>query len=710
SPISLWEEDFSASKEYLDQLKASGITDFREYFTQHPEELLKCVKILKVLDVNKASLDYHGVETKEELINGLPDLLRDDTRRAFIEVFIAVANGDISFETESEVRTASGEMKTELLQWVVPPGYEETYGKVFLSVIDITESKRAEDALLESKQHYEALFENNPTCLWEEDFSAVKTYLDDLKSSGIQDIRKHLTSNHDALLKCVNLIKIIDVNQATLDLHKVKSKEELLEGFSQLLTDDAKPLFIDEFVAISEGKTSFDSETAYVTVSGEKRYLLLKWILQPDHTETYDKVIVSIVDISERKRAEDALTRERKAIGIMANAAVQAESMPDLCQRILSGIVDTLDFDAGTLRLINEAGTHLRLFASTGFTDDQLITDVSLNGGKGSDYIVADVARTKKMIFAPQAYSPEEAKLKMKRAKDLGLESIILWPILDAQKNLVGVLNIGAKEGKELDNSDRVFFETLAEILTTAVERMKAKDQMEVAWTRAEFFNDLMAHDLNNVHQGLLTTLELMLYDESFPAEYRGRAEAALGQVQRSLDLIANVRKFSHIDKLGRADLKRTDVYSVLMDAIIAVEHTFPNKRLAPNISFKLGQHFVMIDEFFVDVLYNLLHNSMKFDGDEEVKVDISADMDERREYLEIRIADYGSGISDDQKDKLFTRLGPTKASGSGIGLTLVKRIIERYGGKIWVENRIPDEMGSGACFVICLHQTHYQL
>ncbi|MHA1576843.1 MAG: sensor histidine kinase, partial [Candidatus Thorarchaeota archaeon] len=227
-----------------------------------------------------------------------------------------------------------------------------------------------------------------------------------------------------------------------------------------------------------------------------------------------------------------------------------------------------------------------------------------------------------------------------------------------------------------------------------------------VAWARAEFFNDLMAHDLNNVHQGLLTTLELMLYDESFPAQYRGRAEAALGQVQRSLDLIANVRKFSHIDQLEQTELERIDVYSVLSDAIKAVNHTFPNKKLEPNINITQNQYSIMVDEFFVDVLYNLLHNSMKFDEHEEVKVDISANMDERGEYLEIRIADYGSGISDDQKGKLFTRLGPTKASGSGIGLTLVKRIIERYGGKIRVENRIPEDMGSGACFVISLHHT----
>jgi len=166
-------------------------------------------------------------------------------------------------------------------------------------------------------------------------------------------------------------------------------------------------------------------------------------------------------------------------------------------------------------------------------------------------------------------------------------------------------------------------------------------------------------------------------------------------------------RKFSHIDQLDKTDLVQTDVYSVLSDAIKAVKHTFPNKELAPNISIKPDQYSIMVDEFFVDVLYNLLHNLMKFDEHDEVKVDISAGMDEKEEYLEIRIADYGPGISDDQKDKLFTRLGPTKASGSGIGLTLVKRIIERYDGKICVENRIPNEMSSGACFVICLHHTH---
>ncbi|MHA1637472.1 MAG: ATP-binding protein, partial [Candidatus Thorarchaeota archaeon] len=467
--------------------------------------------------------------------------------------------------------------------------------------------------------------------------------------------------------------------------------------------DDAKSLFIEEFTAIAEGKLIFQSETRHIAVSGEKKHLLLKWSVQPGYEDTYEKVIVSIVDISERKHAENALLRERTAFGIMANAAVYSESMNELCERLLVGIVETLDFDIGTLRLVNKAGDSLRLVASTGIEQENCIQDVSLVGGAGSDLFAAEVARSKSVIFATDANKDPVVSKNLSRIRELGIESIIFWPLLDAQGELIGVLNIATMTRKDFTEQDRDFFKTLADILTAAIERMLAKDEMQMAWARAELFNDLMAHDLNNVHQGLLTTLELLLIDDSFPEKYRERAESALSQVQRSLDLIGNVRKFSQVDQADDLKLELTDLYKVVQEAIDAVQQTFQHKKLKPNLGIRADEYHVMVDEFFVDVLYNLFHNAMKFDVNETVELDISARKSDCAQFLDISITDKGPGISDEQKQKLFSRLELKKSGGSGIGLTLVKRIIDRYNGDVFVRDRSGDKSKPGACFIVRL-------
>ena len=196
-----------------------------------------------------------------------------------------------------------------------------------------------------------------------------------------------------------------------------------------------------------------------------------------------------------------------------------------------------MDFDIGTLRLVNKTGNSLQLVASTGIEQENGIQDISLDGGIRSDFLAAEVARSKSVIFAADVYTDKDVSQNLSRVRKLGIESLIFWPLQDAQGELIGVLNIASTKRKDLNEQDREFFKTLAGILTAAIERMSAKDEMQMAWARAELFNDLMAHDLNNVHQGLLTTLELLLIDDSFPEKYRERAESALSQVQRSLDL-----------------------------------------------------------------------------------------------------------------------------------------------------------------------------
>ena len=93
SPISLWEEDFSAVKKHLGRLRDSGITDFRTYFETHPETVRECAELVKIVDVNKETLEMFQAESKEALLANLVRVFGDQSYEVFREQLISLAEG-----------------------------------------------------------------------------------------------------------------------------------------------------------------------------------------------------------------------------------------------------------------------------------------------------------------------------------------------------------------------------------------------------------------------------------------------------------------------------------------------------------------------------------------------------------------------------------------------------------------------------------------
>ncbi len=144
SPVSLWWEDHSEIKRYIDQLRASGIEDFRIYFQTQPEELAHCVTMLKVIAVNKATLQLYQAKSKEDLLKGLLIIFRKESYAVFTEELIALTSGKTVFECEAITQTLTGKRNYVIFKLLILPGYEETWSKVLVSMTDITERKQAE--------------------------------------------------------------------------------------------------------------------------------------------------------------------------------------------------------------------------------------------------------------------------------------------------------------------------------------------------------------------------------------------------------------------------------------------------------------------------------------------------------------------------------------------------------------------------------------
>jgi PAS domain-containing protein len=143
SPLSLWQEDFSEAKTYLGNLIDGGIKDLREYFRIHPEEVTNCLSLIKILDVNQTTLQMFAAESKEELLQGLEKIIPESSWEALIEELVAISKGK-PFELELMNSTLSGKEISVLMRTNIPPGYEETWSKVFVSIQDQTERAKSE--------------------------------------------------------------------------------------------------------------------------------------------------------------------------------------------------------------------------------------------------------------------------------------------------------------------------------------------------------------------------------------------------------------------------------------------------------------------------------------------------------------------------------------------------------------------------------------
>ena len=111
-------------------------------------------------------------------------------------------------------------------------------------------------AIRRSEIQYRSFFEGCPISLWEEDFSEVKSHIDELKRSGVRDFEGYFRAHPEAVDFCASKVKIVDVNEATLELHQAENKEALFQGLSRLLSKDSSRAFCEELIAFANGEVA----------------------------------------------------------------------------------------------------------------------------------------------------------------------------------------------------------------------------------------------------------------------------------------------------------------------------------------------------------------------------------------------------------------------------------------------------------------------
>jgi diguanylate cyclase (GGDEF)-like protein len=168
----------------------------------------------------------------------------------------------------------------------------------------VTDREEARRRLSGSENYARGLFEHSPVSLWVEDFSGVKRLIDEVRNQGITDFRIFTDVHEEFVRRCMSEIRVIDVNQRTLELFGAPDKAALLRSLPDIFRDEMEPHFREQLIDLWDGKLFQQREVVNYAVDGSKLNVLLQFSVLPGRERDWSLVQVALTDITARKKAE----------------------------------------------------------------------------------------------------------------------------------------------------------------------------------------------------------------------------------------------------------------------------------------------------------------------------------------------------------------------------------------------------------------------
>jgi len=263
----------------------------------------------------------------------------------------------------------------------------------------------------------------------------------------------------------------------------------------------------------------------------------------------------------------------------------------------------------------------------------------------------------------------------------------------------------GARLYRELKGPNRTYLEFAEDLQDALVARKRAEEkqaqllkQIEAANQELADFAHVVSHDLKAPLRAIDSLAKWLAadYKEKFDDEGRGQLNLLLGRVKRMHDLIDGILEYSRAGRI-REEAVEVDLAELVPEVIDLLS---PPSHIRVAVETPLPK--VVIERTRIaQVVQNLLSNAIKYMDKPQGLVRVGCAEDDG--WWKFHVSDNGPGIEEKDRQRvfqLFQTLKPRdKTDSTGVGLAVVKKAVELYGGRVWVESKV----GEGSTFYFTL-------
>ncbi|MGQ3048725.1 MAG: PAS domain-containing sensor histidine kinase [Niveispirillum sp.] len=572
--------------------------------------------------------------------------------------------------------------------------------------VDIVETGRNIAALTALEQEtrlaahrYRNLFQAMAAAFWEMDFSRVRMMIGGLMASGVTDLPRYMADNPDWVVEAMRAVHVVDVNDKVISLFGASRRDEIVGGHvAWCFPPQSRHVFAESLIAAARRQDRYATETTLTRLDG--RFIdVLFTVCWPEEHKGRGHVLVGVIDITERKQAEEETRRS---------------------ERRYRELFDHMPVALGQLDMRYMNSQLAARYANQPPPRNEM--DIDLN-------FIQDILRSTKAIEV----NPEAQRLfRARRREDMLIPIERFWRTRPetVRRTVLARLNgepgyseetkVDALDGTQIDvlytvafppstwerGTNIVAFIDIGDRIAALarVEQMQA----ELAHAgRVAMLGEMaasIAHEVNQPLAAIATSgaacLRWLNRAEPDLGEVRELAGRVVSDAQRAAGIIARVRDMA---ANRRADHVPLNLNELVEEATHFLRHEFQARQVELHFSPVSGPALVSADRIQLQqVVVNLAVNALQAMAEAKIsppRLSIAV-MAVGAIWLRVVVEDNGPGLDPATSPRLFESFFTTKREGLGIGLAVCRSIVEAHGGSIEAGNRAD---GRGARFTFTL-------
>lgn len=506
-------------------------------------------------------------------------------------------------------------------------------------------------------------------------------------------------------------------------LHDISStSQQKITEFLQVCSRCRQPMFIALAIRGHAGQEitcRCDGLLIQHESEGEETRLLIKLTPKEATVQQYELINKKISELDQeiKRRIElenklqdrneflnvtlASIAAQKRALELLVSGAPLEDVLDALCE-VIEGL--SQQRFVATVLLVDEEGQRLRSAAGRRAPESysQAVDGVAIGPNAGSCGTAA--FRGEQVIVSDIDTDPLWAGFR-ELAQTHGFRACWSNPIFSSQNKVLGTFAVYARVPCQPTSDQLGMIEVLSRTAGIAVERRRDEEALRVADRRKDEFLATLAHELRNPLAPIRTGLEVMKLSHDDPETIEEIRETMERQTQQLITLVDDLLDVSRITR-GKFELRKSTV--ALADVLkSAIEASTPYINEAGHeftVTIPDSEIYLEADpNRLTQVVSNLLNNAAKYTPDQGK---ITLDVEVLDDSIVISVADTGIGIPADMQENIFEmftqidHLENKAYAGLGIGLTLVKSLVDMHAGKVKVDSEGPNQ---GSTFRVIL-------